>query len=46
MADHGEVDFEIMFEKAERSKLRVSRIPETENINCEHYKEEVLLQIR
>lgn len=46
MADHGEVDFEIMLERAERSKLRVYRTPETENINYEHCKKEVLLQIR
>lgn len=38
--------FEIMLERAERSKLKVYRTPETENINYEHCKEEVLLQIR
>lgn len=38
--------FEIMLERAERSKLRVYTTPETENINYEHCKEEVLLQIR
>lgn len=38
--------FEIMLERAERSKLRVYTTPETGNINYEHCKEEVLLQIR
>lgn len=37
--DHGEVDFEIMLERAERSKLRVHRPPETENVKYESYKE-------
>ena len=37
--DHGEVDFEILLERAERSKLRVHRTPETEYIKCESYTE-------
>lgn len=39
MADSGEVGFEIMLERVEKGKLRVSRTQETENSNCESCKE-------
>lgn len=37
MADHGEVDFEVMLERVQRSILRAHRTPG--NINCESCKE-------
>lgn len=34
MADSGEASFEAVLQSVERSKLRVYRISETENISC------------
>lgn len=37
----GEVGFEIMLERVERSNLRVYRTAETQNINCESCQEQI-----